>query len=187
MPKDIRKLAKDFREEPLELSANHEEKFLQKLQQELPRKKHTYQKWYIAASIAMLLGLCGTLYKLQETTGGKEPVKTTTSEQVVTIEDISPEMKKIENYYLTAINYEIASLEVTPENKALLDEYLEKVSKLDADYKRLHQQFQKEEISDKTINALITNLQLRLQLLIQLKDQLNDLQSKKRNHENTII
>lgn len=185
MPKDIRKLTGDFKKESIELSRDHEEKFLQKLQQEFPKKRTSYTKFYIAASVILLLGLCLKLF-IVKTNDGEEVIPEEIP-KMVNLEEISPEMKKIENYYLTAINYEIASLEVTPENKALLDEYLEKVSKLDTHYKRLHQQLQKDKITEETVNALITNLQLRLQLLIQLKDQLKDLQSKKSNHENTII
>lgn len=185
MPKDIRNLAKDFQPKSVELSDNHEEKFLKKLQEEMPRKKKSYRWIYAAASLVLLLGF-GIKFYPDINSGDPDPKKTTI-EQVVNLGDISPEMQKIENYYLTAINYEIASLEVTPENKALLDEYFEKISKLDADYKRLNQKLKKEGVNNDTINALITNLQLRLQLLIQLKDQVNDLQSKKNKNESITI
>lgn len=185
MPKDIRNLAKDFQHKSVELSDNHEEKFLKKLQKEMPSKKKSYSWIYAAASIIILLGF-GIKFYPDINSGDPDPKKKTI-EQVVNLGDISPEMKKIENYYLTAINYEIASLEVTPENKALLDEYFERISKLDADYKRLNQKLKKEGINNETINALITNLQLRLQLLIQLKDQVNDLQSKKNKNESITI
>ncbi|MCB0476006.1 MAG: hypothetical protein KDC69_10035, partial [Flavobacteriaceae bacterium] len=73
------------------------------------------------------------------------------------------------------INYEMASLEVTPETKKVLDAYLEKVALLTADYKNLTAELSEKGIDEKIINALITNLQLRLQLLIELKDTLNEL------------
>lgn len=186
MPKDIRDLAKDFQRKSVELSENHEEKFLKKLQEEFPKRKKSYKWLYTAASIIILLGLGVQFYPFMNSTDSK-PINTTETEQVVNLGDISPEMKKIENYYLTAINYEIASLEVTPENKALLDEYFERISKLDADYKRLNQKLQKKGVNNETIDALITNLQLRLQLLIQLKDQVNDLQTKQNKNESYTI
>ncbi|MFY7670732.1 hypothetical protein ACOSP6_06550 [Tenacibaculum sp. MEBiC06402] len=186
MPKDIRGLAKDFQRKSVELSENHEEKFLKRLQEEFPKPKKSFKWLYAVASIIVLLGFGVQFYPVVNPTDPK-PVTTTDTEQVVNLGDISPEMQKIENYYLTAINYEIASLEVTPENKALLDEYFERISKLDADYKRLNQKLQKEGVNNETIDALITNLQLRLQLLIQLKDQVNDLQSKQSKDESYTI
>jgi len=183
MPKDIRKLMKDYRGEQVALSTEHEDKFLEKLQKEFPEQKKSYTRWYAVASVAILLGV-GIQFFLKSDV--KTVEKPTNEIQEISLGDVSPEMKKVEDYYLTAIHYEIASLEVTPENKALLDEYLEKIGKLDADYKRLNQKLQKEGITKATIDALIINLQLRLQLLIQLKDQVNVQQTKKDNYEAVI-
>ncbi|WP_299715687.1 hypothetical protein [uncultured Tenacibaculum sp.] len=183
MPKDIRNLVEDFQEENLELSNNHEDRFLDKLNEAFPEKRKSYSWLYKVASIVVLLGVGLTFYVTQPESNGEK----VEAKEEISLGDISPEMKKIENYYLTAINYEIASLNITSENKALLDEYFEKISKLDVDYKRLNQKLKKEGITKETINSLITNLQLRLQLLIQLKDQINDLQPKENSNENRII
>jgi hypothetical protein len=44
------------------------------------------------------------------------------------------------------------------------------------------------EINEKTINALITNLQLRLQLLLELKDTIQEMKTPKTiKNENTTI
>lgn len=183
MPKDIRKLTKNYNRSISKLSENHEEKFLRKLEQAFPKKKKSYTWMYAAASILLLIGFSVKVY-LTETV---QKIDTNNNIEQIRLGDISPEMKKVENYYLTAINNEMASLEVTQENKALLDVYFEKLGKLDVDYKRLNQQLEVEGINNKIINALITNLQLRLQLLIQLKDQVNDLQSKENKDENFTI
>ncbi|WP_442266921.1 hypothetical protein ACSIGC_04290 [Tenacibaculum sp. ZS6-P6] len=182
MPKDIRNLVKDLKEENIELSQNHEVRFLNKLEEVFPEKKKSYQWLYAVASIVILLGIGVKFYINQE----KYVTEENTIEQV-SLGEISPEMKKIENYYLTAINYEIVSLNATPDNKALLDEYFDKISKLDTDYKRLNQKLKTKGITNEIINSLITNLQLRLQLLIHLKDQLNDLQTKENKNENITI
>ncbi|WP_299680304.1 hypothetical protein [uncultured Tenacibaculum sp.] len=183
MPKDIRNLVKDFQEENIELSQNHEGKFLNKLEEAFPEEKKSYRWLYAVASIVVLLGLG---IKFYPGLVKDQPKENEVLEQV-SLGEISPEMKKIEDYYLTAINYEIASLNVTPDNKALLDEYFEKISKLDTDYKRLNQKLKTDGITNEIINSLITNLQLRLQLLIHLKDQLSDLQSKENKNENITI
>ncbi len=182
MPKDIRNIMKEFKEEQFSLSTEHEQKFLGRLHQEFPEKKKSYKWIYVAASVIILISV-GMSFFFKETT--VSPSENNLKE--INLGTISPEMKKIENYYLTAINYEIASLQVTPENKALLDEYLEKVNKLDIDYKRLSKKLTAEALDTNTIDALIINLQLRLQLLIQLKDQIKELQTKEKNNENSTI
>ena len=97
-------------------------------------------------------------------------------------------MKKIENYYLASIQTEISDLKKTPENKELLDGYLEKIGELTSDYKNLTEELNTEGLNEKTINALIDNLQLRLKLLYQLKEQLNELKNiNLKNNENTQI
>lgn len=182
MSKDIRKLTRNFQEDTIGLSENHEEKFSKRITQEFPKKKKSYQWIYAAATIVLFIGFGIKFYVTKNAT-----TSTDSKIEIIALGTISPEMKKIENYYLTAINYEMASLEVTSENKALLDEYLEKMGKLTIDYKRLNHQLENKGINNKTINALITNLQLRLQLLIQLKDQVNNIQSKEKKDENNII
>lgn len=185
MPKDVRKLLRDYEGTPIELSQNHQKKFTEKLEKEFPSQKKIRSKgWYVAASVVLLLGL-GLQVVLKEdlSNSSNQPANEI---QEISLGDVSPEMKKVEDYYLTAIHYEIASLEVTPQNKDLLDEYLEKIGKLDADYKRLSVKLQKEGISKETVDALIINLQLRLQLLIQLKDQVNVKQVKEEHYETVI-
>ena len=78
---------------------------------------------------------------------------------------------------MASIQSEILELEQTPENKELLDGYLEKISELDSEYKLLTNELNSEGLNNKTINALIDNLQLRLKLLYQLKEQLNSLKT----------
>lgn len=176
MPKDIRDIIKESSDRAV-LSEGHRERFEKRLQlmNRFPKKNYYFLK--IAASLLILLGVG---YYFNYTHGGvKEDgsMESISGQKIVSLGSISPEMKQVENYYLTAINYEMASLEVTPETKKVLDAYLEKVALLTADYKNLTAELSEKGIDEKIINALITNLQLRLQLLIELKDTLNELKT----------
>ena len=185
MPKDIRDILKEA-QGSRELKAKHRERFEQRLQQlHRPKKKNNYFFLKIAASILLVMSIgYFSLNKNSDTINQQLPKLT----NITNVSDVSPEMKQIEDYYLAAINYEIASLEITPENQVVLDDYLDKIGKLTDDYKRLNIEFSQKEINEKTINAMVTNLQLRLQLLLQLKDTLNELQtSKNKENENTTI
>ena len=180
MPKDVKKLMRDYQGEEVQLSPNHIDRFSEKLDKEFSYKKQTHKFWYVAASVVLLLGFAIQFFIKQNIGGVEQPILEV---QQVSLGDVSPEMKKIEDYYLTAIHYEIANLEVTQQNKALLDEYLQKLGELDADYKRLNQRLKKEGFEKSTVEALIVNLQIRLKLLIQLKDQIENKQPKENNYE----
>ena len=184
MPKDIRDILKEAQSSK-ELKDNHRERVEKRLQQmHTPKKKSNFFLLKIAASIMLIVSVGyfafnGNLVEVDA------PIEAT---KIVDLKSVSPEMKQIEEYYLTAINYEIASLETTPENQAILDDYLDKIGKLTDDYSRLNKEISEVGINEKTVNAMITNLQLRLQLLLQLKDTLNEMKtSKNKENENATI
>ncbi len=184
MPKDIREILKEA-QNSRELKENHRARFENRLQQlHKTKKRPTYFFLKVAASIAIILS-AGYFMLDTNPTIIEDPIDSSNS---INLSSVSPEMKQIEDYYVTAINYEIASLEVTSENQAILDDYLDKIGKLTDDYVRLNTELSKNGINEKTINALITNLQLRLQLLLQLKDTLNEMKiSKNEENENVTI
>ena len=174
MPRDIRDILKEDKKDFIKLSDKHRENFESKLlKQHTPTKKN-YFFLKVAASIAVLIGLA---YYFIPNNGGID--ETIPSTEITNLGSVSPEMKQIENYYLTAINYEMASLETTPESKEVLNTYLEKIALLTEQYKELTSELSSKGINEKTINALITNLQLRLQLLLELKDTINELKNPK--------
>ena len=183
MPKDLREILKEA-QNSRELKTNHRERFEDRLKGlHKTKKSPSFFFLKVAASIALILSVGYFMIN----TGPIEIVEPEI-ETNVSLSTVSPEMKQIENYYVTAINYEIASLEITPENQTILDDYLEKIGKLTDDYERLNTELSKNGVNEKTVNALITNLQLRLQLLLQLKDTLNEMKTSKNeeNENNTI-
>ncbi|MCF6349051.1 MAG: hypothetical protein L3J20_12250 [Flavobacteriaceae bacterium] len=183
MPKDIREIIRDAQINSKELKENHKQRFEQRLQKlHKPKKNYFFLK--IAASLVVLISV-GYFSFFNKPVDIEQQV---VEPKITNLSSVSPEMQKIENYYLTAINYEIAGLEETPENEKILEDYLDKIGKLDADYKRLNKELSENGINEKIVNNMITNLQLRLQLLLQLKDQLSELRTSKalKNENNTI-
>ena len=67
----------------------------------------------------------------------------------------------------------------------MLDGYFEKISELTKEYKSLTKELNTKGVNDATIDALISNLQLRLQLLKRLKKQLKDLQNLNSKQDET--
>lgn len=158
-----------------ELPKNHRELFEQRLQNELHHKaknKYTFMK--IAASILMLFSLGFTGYQFFKPELPQEIMQTeeVSKKKINSMADISPNLKKVEDFYLSRINYQIAKIKITDENRDLLELYLSQLSVLQQEYENLNLQLNSDEISEDTIEALIENLQLRLQLLKQLKKKL---------------
>lgn len=186
MPKDIRKMLENYPEESVNLSSNHEHKFESKLMKELhpekSRKKPVF--WLsIAASLALLITV-GIQFMNTE----KPPVTPPVTEETnkISLGNISPELNTIETYYVNSINLELSQLEMTDENKELVDSYLSKIGELTKEYKTLTKELNTKGVNDQTIDALISNLQLRLQLLKRLKKQLNNLKELNSNRNEIV-
>ena len=186
MSQDLRKLLEKERERKYRMKEGHEGRFLQRLDKALPRKnKNLARYWSIAASIAVVLGL--GIYFLSLNNQADLPVKTTVvskentqeKEQGISLGDLSPDLKKIENYYVASINLELSRLEVSTDNKALVDSFMDRLAELNMEYNDLNKELNNIGPNDQTIAALIQNLQLRLELLHKLKDKLNEFKSSK--------
>ena len=174
----------------------HAERFAAKLDRALPREKKGNKFLFlkIAAVLLIAFGVGFVFFGMQSEPiyNGNSVVETPVEEQeeeVVPekqfqVSDVSPEFKKIENYYLTSLNFELAKLEVTEENKALLDSFMEQLAELEKEYRRLNNEFSELGANEQTVEAMIVNLQLRLELLYKLKNKINEIkQSKNRQNE----
>lgn len=189
MAKDIRDLFNaDKKLSNPPISKGHEARFLDKLEQALPEKKQS--KWTflnIAASVLLVIGLgfgSYTLFKTEATpkqvveTDSPTP-DTQTTIPTLTLGDISPDLKKVEDYYVANINLELSKLKLTPDNKELFDGYVLRLEELNAEYKSLSTELTTSGPDEHTVNALIQNLKLRLNLMYRLKEQLSQLNSIK--------
>ncbi len=177
MARDIRDLFKEEEMKPAEMSSNHEDRFLNKLDEAFPiQQRRANFKWlYLAASV-VLFGSAFWGYLINQP---KEFPETTVKSDGVpdnkTLGDVSPSLKKVEDYYLASINSELAQLSYTPENKVVFDGYLEQLDELNKEYENLTLELTKSGPTELTVNALIDNLKFRLNLLYRLKGQLKTL------------
>jgi len=159
-----------------ELPINHRKIFEEKLHKDLHvRQMFNYKFLKIAASVLILLSLGISSYQFYRS--NKTPQEIVQSEEESGVKfnsmgDISPNLKKVEDYYLTHINYQISKIKITDENRAFLDAYFVELGKLQDEYSNSIAEINSDEISEETINVLINNLQMRLKLMYQLKAQL---------------
>ena len=184
MAQDIRKLFEEEQKDaPLKMSEGHQVRFLEKLDEALPiatSVKKRFSVLQIAAGIVILIGLGfgATKFFGNETSIPTEIVDTknpSKDDQLKSLGDISPDFKKVEDYYLANINLELSKVKQTPENKELFDGYVVRLAELNQEYKRLSVELTDHGPNELTVSALIDNLKLRLNLLYRLKEQLNDL------------
>ena len=191
MSQDLRRLFEKDRDQKYQMKSGHEERFMQRLDASLPRKKRSFSPlWKIAASILILLGIGAYLLTTME----KElPVNTSIvnkddtpdQSQGISLGDLSPDLRKIENYYVANINLGLAQLEVSADNKVLVDSFMERLAELNIEYNALNRELNEIGPNDHTITALIKNLQLRLDLLHKLKSKLNELKSSRNEQVRT--
>jgi len=200
MAQDIRKMFKDDKSLAKEkLSKGHQNRFEAKLDAALPTKKNSRKFSFlkIAAIFIIAIGIGSLFLNKEKIITAETPMvvspeiqedKNEISGKEFQLSEVSPDFKKIENYYLAGINMELAKLEVNPTNKALIDSFMGKMSELNNEYKRLNAEFNETGPNEQTIEAMVENLQFRLDLLYKLKNKLKEIkQTKNTRHENNKV
>lgn len=167
------------------LKSGHKERFLELMEQELPKEQKSFTLFFkIAAAILLLASIGSYWYSTGFNNGDVEitvvdKTKENNNANTISLGDLSPDLKKIEQYYVAIINLELAQLEISDETKTLVDSYMERLAELNSEYQLLTKELNTIGPNDQTISALIQNLQLRLELLQKLKVKLNELKSSK--------
>jgi len=182
---DIRVLLKNYKEEEVSLSINHQKKFKNLLTKELhttSSKRKIQKRIAMVASVVVLLGAGVFTYTSENKINLTKTNKMIDiRERKITLGNVSPELHTIESYYTNSINQELEDIEITSENKELLDGYMGKIEELTTDYKILTEELNEVGVNDNTVIALIDNLKLRLSLLQKLQNQLKELKHLQEN------
>ncbi|HLW31403.1 MAG TPA: hypothetical protein VKX40_04005 [Aequorivita sp.] len=198
MERDIKKMLEDYKPIPPKIPEGHEKRFFTKLDKAFPEavqnqesKRERVQWLKIAAILVVLIAV--SFFGYQRLSGptadfpdasksvvgedGSKPLDSNSSQQL-TLADISPDLKKVEEYYITGINVQLASLQITDENKELVNGYMQQLAVLDKEYSELSGELSKTGPTEATITAMFDNLKLRLDLLFKLKNRLNELNTQ---------
>lgn len=190
MAQDIRELIKSERGEQEQLREGHLSRFEQLLEERMPEEQKPSKPnggiflWMkIAAVLIVAGGIVMMVYNNAFAKAEDAPIVRATPESTETVEPeillsaISPEFKKVEDYYLASVNLEIARLEITDDNKELIDAFMKQLSDLDAEYKSLNREITESGVSEEMVNAMIENLKLRVELMIKLKAKLKEMKN----------
>lgn len=197
MARDIKKMFDTYEPEQPKLEEGHQARFEAKLDrlnsEKLPKKNNNnFYLLKIAAMIVVLLAVSFFGYRQLSNSGAqvgndtKKLVVETNGINVeenetpqLTLADLSPNLKKVEEYYLAGINLQLASLKITDYNKDLVEGSLRRLAELDKEYTALNAELSRLGPTEATVTALIDNLKLRLDLLFKLKNKLNELKKLK--------
>ncbi|PHQ28405.1 hypothetical protein [Leeuwenhoekiella nanhaiensis] len=192
MAQDIREMLQNDMSIPAEgLKKGHEARFNARLDAHFGTQNKAKAEGYlwmkIAAVLVVLIAVAGLLLNNPLGSGAEAPQPTEANQvaavddQKVQFSDFSPEYKEIEDRYLASIHIELAQLNVTEDNKAVVDAFMGQLEELNKEYDRLNADLIETGVNDQNIQSLINNLQLRLDLLFKLKEKLNELQQSQNN------
>lgn len=186
MSQDLRELFEKDREQEFSMPEGHEARFETRLGEAFDRKRVRPYFWMsIAASLVVLLGLVFWMLpkapSLPESQDSVvvQPQDTTSSPAALSLGDLSPDLQKLEQYYTASINLELASLDISDENREVANKFIERLGDLNSEYEKLNRELNEVGPNEETITAMIKNLQYRLDLLLKLKEKLNALKSSK--------
>lgn len=187
MSQDLRELFKEEREKELKMPPGHEARFEKRLARSMDAGKSKSYLWMgLAASLIALLGLTlwfqrgpDTPLEIPEGSLVEQASDTAATSRGISLGDLSPDLEKLENYYTASINLELASLDISEDNREVANEFILRLGELNAEYKQLNAELNRIGPNEQTIGAMIKNLQYRLQLMLKLKEKLIELKSSK--------
>jgi len=123
MARDIRDLFKQAQVIHEDMPNNHEARFLEKLETALPEAQPTSKvNWLnIAASVVVLIGLSFGAYKFITPDTVVDVADNTIPLNGGALGKVSPDLKKVEDYYLASIHLELSKMKPTAETKVVFD------------------------------------------------------------------
>ncbi|MEW7291841.1 hypothetical protein [Aquimarina sp. 2304DJ70-9] len=165
-----------------EPSADHQIRFLEKLQQQnkviplQPKKRNWYKPLAIAASIVVLFGLA-TMNLISDT-------------EEAELASVSPQMQETQSFFTSAIQIQLEEINKasSKETKELVTDAMTQIEKLESDYETLKKDLVRSENDKRVISAMIKNFQKRANLLEDVLQKINDINEYKLSeNENSIL
>ncbi|KOS05538.1 hypothetical protein AM493_05440 [Flavobacterium akiainvivens] len=149
----------------------HEDRFLNRLE----RKKKKRFPLRIAMSVAAAVVLiAGTIFFMLPAQPKED----------MALNKMSPKAKEAQMYFASIIEKELARVEKedSPETKKLVQDALQRMNQLEADYDKLLKELQMKGESKQLLHAMITNLQTRISFLEQVLNRIENIKKIKENY-----
>jgi len=175
----------DWNLEQPELPQGHKKRFKARLS----GQKRSFP-WLRVAAVLIVAVLSGVIVHQNSTffRADEQMVEKDDTDKEVNLENISPELATLEDYYETSIQLKIANLENSGSFQEMVKTYFNELEILEKEYKSLKQQLLSAGTQGAVIQSMIENLQLRLELLQELDQRINELkQLKNEKHQDKTI
>ncbi len=201
MAQDIRELLKQDKRIPTErIREGHEDRFMNRLENELPKKtKSLNYNWLkIAASVVVIFSVSlltfnqlgssnpeGTELVNRDNTSVKNAT-VVMSKQSSTLAEISPEYEEVENTILTSIKFQLSNITIDDTNRELVESFKTRLDNLDKEYQRLNKELLEVGPNVQSVEAMMENLTIRLSLLSRLNDKLKELERIENENYNEV-
>ncbi|WP_024769183.1 hypothetical protein [Aquimarina macrocephali] len=166
-----------------EPSANHQVRFLEKLQQQnkvvqlQPKKVNWYKPLAIAASIAIVFGMAAMTFMFNP-------------KEEVDLANVSPQMEETQSFFTSAIQLQLEEIDKVSsiETKELVLDAMNQLEKLESDYETLKKDLFHSGNDKRVISAMIKNFQKRANLLDEVLQKINSINEfKLTENENFIL
>ena len=148
----------------------HEERFLEKLQQEQP-KARSLPMWKNAVKIAAIVAIfltAGTIFLVNYPFNSPKA-----AEQGMRLSEVSPEYQEVETYLQSNLDNKIDEFErlQCPSGDVEKKEVMQEITELDSMYQELQQDLKKNQGNERIINAMINTYRTRIEILEQVINQ----------------
>ncbi|WP_235832363.1 anti-sigma factor [Flavobacterium zhairuonense] len=156
-----------------ELNPDHQDIFLNKLNQKQPKKRNYWFATAIAATIVLMLGIT-VFYK---------------NEKPKEFKFASKETQRTDSIFNILIDNELVKLKEksSPENEQIINDALKQMKVFDADYQKIINELQKNGENKQIIYAMISNLQTRISFLQTVLKRIEENENlKNTSHEKTL-
>ena len=144
--------------------SGHLERFERKLNNDKQKQKHSWKWLSVAASIVLVLGFwLGSNHQKSQ----------------LHLADISPKMEEVENYFVTAINQELKTVEKNRSlnTETIIEQALNRLEDLEEDYNYFLAELNTNGNQTRLISAMIKNYQKRLEILQNVLDQIQQIKN----------
>lgn len=168
-----------------EPSADHEERFRERLKQP-PRKNKTGRNGIISLW-GPVMAIAASFFMAFLLLQGNIANPFSVEQELA---NVSPEMKQTQDFYASVIRTELAALQEqkTPETEAVINDALTQLEILESDYEKLKKDLGKSGQDRRVIYAMISNFQKRIDLLQIVLEKVNTINTlKNTSHENNTI
>lgn len=155
----------------------HEQRFLAKLKGDASKSvqlKYTKSNFWkpllaVAASVILCVSILTVFQKNSE---------------VYDLANVSPELSKTQEFFTTAINQELASLnnERNPETESIINDALKRIDLLEKEYEKLKIDLTESGEDKRVIYAMISNFQNRIDLLQNVMKQIEEVKQLNTNY-----